>query len=199
MILGITFAFAAAVQPGPFQTFLISQTLSKGWRKTILAAFAPLISDGPIIILVLFLLSKVPPDFVRFLHFGGALFLFYLAYDAYKSWKKFNSDTRTDSISGTQTLFKAAFVNLLNPNPYLSWSLVLGPLFLKGYHESMANGIALLVGFYVTMIISLAGIILLFAFAGKLGPKVSRIMIGLSVIALTSYGIYQLWMGVNTV
>ena len=31
LIFGITYAFAAAVQPGPFQTYIISQTLNRGW------------------------------------------------------------------------------------------------------------------------------------------------------------------------
>ena len=38
LILGMTYAFAAAVQPGPLQTYLISQTLSHGWRRTLPAA-----------------------------------------------------------------------------------------------------------------------------------------------------------------
>lgn len=42
LILGITYAFAAAMQPGPFQTYVIAQTLSRGWKRTLPAAFAPL-------------------------------------------------------------------------------------------------------------------------------------------------------------
>jgi threonine/homoserine/homoserine lactone efflux protein len=44
---GITYAFAAAVQPGPFQAYLISLTLVTGWRRTLPAVFAPLLSDIP--------------------------------------------------------------------------------------------------------------------------------------------------------
>jgi threonine/homoserine/homoserine lactone efflux protein len=196
LIFGITYAFAAAVQPGPFLTYLISQTLSKGWRHTLPACFAPLLSDGPIIVLVLFLLSQIPLWLVRFLHFGGALFLFYLAVGSYKSWKNFNAEIPTNVKTGKQTLLKATFVNILNPAPYLGWSLVMGPLFLKGYHESPINGIALLVSFYVTLILCLAGVIFLFAFSRNLGPRVNKITIGLSVIALICFGIYQLWMGI---
>jgi threonine/homoserine/homoserine lactone efflux protein len=32
LLQGITYGFAAAVQPGPLQTYLISQTLRNGWR-----------------------------------------------------------------------------------------------------------------------------------------------------------------------
>ncbi|MCX6170896.1 MAG: LysE family transporter [Ignavibacteriales bacterium] len=195
IIFGFTFAFAAAVQPGPLLTYLISQTLSKGWKHTLPAAFAPIISDGPIIILVLLLLNQIPLWFVKFLHFGGALFLFYLAFGSYKSWKKFDMTVPTETKT-SQTLMNATLVNVLNPAPYLGWSLVMGPLFLKGYSETPLNGISLIVSFYVTLILCLMGIIFLFAYAKNIGPRVNRITLGFSVIALIGFGIYQLWMGI---
>jgi len=196
LIFGITYAFAAAVQPGPFLTYLISQTLSKGWRQTLPACLAPLISDGPIIILVLLLLSQIPAWLVRFLHFGGAIFLFYLAAGSYKSWKNFNSEEKVEIKTSNQTLLKATFVNILNPAPYLGWSLVMGPLFLKGYSETPLNGIALIISFYTTLILTLAAIVFLFAFSRNLGPRVNKITIGISVIALVCFGFYQLWIGI---
>jgi hypothetical protein len=57
---GIGYGFAAAAQPGAFQTFVISQRLSYGWRRTMPAALAPLISDGPIIVLMVVILSRLP-------------------------------------------------------------------------------------------------------------------------------------------
>jgi threonine/homoserine/homoserine lactone efflux protein len=45
VFFGITYGFAAASQPGPFQSYLISQTLSRGWRYTLPIAFVPLLSD----------------------------------------------------------------------------------------------------------------------------------------------------------
>lgn len=197
LIFGITYAFAAAVQPGPFLTYLISQTLSKGWRHTLPACFAPLLSDGPIIVLVLFLLSQIPLWLVRILHFGGALFLFYLAVGSYKSWKNFSAEKPAEVKNANQTLLKATFVNILNPAPYLGWSLVMGPLFLKGYNETPINGISLLVSFYITLILCLAGIVFLFAFTRNLGPRVNKITVGISVIALVCFGIYQLWLGIS--
>lgn len=197
LIFGITYAFAAAVQPGPLQTYIISQTLKRGWRSTLPAAFAPVISDGPILLLVLFLLSTVPDNFIFILRIGGGLFLLYLGINAYNSWKKYATDKIISNGSSQQTLIKAVVVNLLNPAPYLGWSLILGPLFFEGWKIAPINGIALIFSFYMTMIITLAGIIILFAFAQKLGPQVSKILLGLSAIVLFSFGIYQLWVGIN--
>ena len=195
LIFGITYAFAAAVQPGPLQTYIISQTLRQGWKRTLPAAFSPLLSDIPILILVLLLLSQVGDGFFRFLHLGGGIFLLYLSSRSFKTWRNFNKEDIVNVQSGQKTLLSAAVVNVLNPNPYIGWSLIMGPLFLEGWQETPIHGVVLLVAFYSTMIISLAGIIILFAFARNLGPRVNRISLGLSAVALACFGIYQLWLG----
>ena len=73
----------------------------------------------------------------------------------------------------------------------------MGPLFLEGWREAPINGIAMIIGFYLTFILTLAGFIVLFGFARNLGPKVSKISLGLSAIVLLAFGIYQLFLGIN--
>jgi threonine/homoserine/homoserine lactone efflux protein len=197
ILQGIGYGFSAAVIPGPFQTFVISQTLTRGWKKLLPAALAPLISDGPIIILCLFVLNQVPIWFQRFLYIAGGVFILYLAFGAYKSWRDFDPNL-SQMDSGTQrSLSKAVLMNFLSPGPYIYWSLVTGPILLRGWREMPGNGLGFLAGFYVTIISTLVGIILLFGFARELGPKVNRALIGISVIALFCFGFYQLWLGIT--
>jgi|WetSurMetagenome_2_1015567.scaffolds.fasta_scaffold87268_3 threonine/homoserine/homoserine lactone efflux protein len=195
LILGMTFAFAAAVQPGPLQSYLISQALRIGWKRTIPAACAPLISDGPIIVLVMFLLSHVPVAMINILQTAGGMFLLYLAIDAWRAWKNYDSEKVNHSASGRKTFWQAVLVNFLNPGPYIGWSLVMGPLLLKGWIERPLNGIVLLAGFYTTIVLSQMGIVLLFAHAGKLGKNTNRVLIGLSAIGLACFGMYEVWSG----
>jgi threonine/homoserine/homoserine lactone efflux protein len=197
LMLGAGLAFAAAVQPGPFQTFLVSETVTRGWRRTWTAAFAPLLSDAPIVTVALLVLTRIPQGMVRFLHLAGAVLLFYLAWCAWRSWRRGEVDDEPAAGGERRTVFKAALVNFLNPNPWLGWSLVMGPLFLEGYREAPGRGAALIVGFYATMAASLIGLIALFAFARRLGPRVRRITLGLSVLALAGFGCYQLWLGLK--
>ena len=195
-LIGALYAFAAAVQPGPFQAYLISQALTHGWRKTLLAACAPLLSDGPIIALTLFVLSTVPGWLVQFLRCAGGLFLLYLAFGAYRNWRDYDTITEAPVTSPERSMIKAAMINLLNPNPYLGWSLVTGPLLLQGWRESPANGIGLMVAFYATLIAGSMCIVLIFARARSFGARVNKYMIGFSVVALAAFGAYQLWSGV---
>ncbi len=197
LVLGITFGFAAAVQPGPFQTFIISRALYNGWRATLPAAFAPLLSDIPIVALVLLVLMRVPGWMEHVLHLAGGLFVLFLAFGAYRSYKNYTVARSVTLRSARQNLLKAALVNFLNPNPYLSWSLVMGPLLLKAWSEQPVNGVALAGGFYTAMIVTVMGIMILFSTIRRLGTKVNRIFIGISAIALTCFGLYQLWLGIE--
>lgn len=197
ILQGIGYGFSAAVIPGPFQTFIISQSLTRGWKKTLIAALAPLVSDGPIIALCLFVLNQVPVWFERVLYIAGGLFILYLAFGAYKSWQTFDVNISHLESDAPQSLPKAVLMNFLSPGPYIYWSLVTGPILLKGWRETPFNGIAFLVGFYITIVSGLVGIILLFGLAKELGPRVNRVLIGISAIALFCFGIYQLWLGIS--
>ena len=196
IIQGIGYGFAAAAQPGPFQTYIISQTLTKGWKRTLPAALAPLLSDGPIIAFCLLVLSQVPFWLQRFLYIAGGLFVLYLAYGAYKSWKNFDPDIPYVETEKQQSVLKAALINTLNPGPYIFWSLVTGPILLAGWRETPLYGVGFIGGFYVTMILGLAAIILVFGTARQLGPKVNRALLGFSAVALFCFGLYQLWLGI---
>lgn len=197
LIFGISYAFACVVQPGPFQAFLFSQSITNGWRKTVPLVFAPLMSDLPVIVLVLLVLTHIPHEALVILQCIGGIFLLYLAYNAYKTWSAFDKHD-LPAVSNQKNLFKAVLVNLLNPNPYLGWSLVMGPMLIKGWSDSPANGIILLIGFYSAMIIYSIVMIALFAAAGNLGPRINRISLGISVIAFAIFGFYQLWSGITT-
>ena len=196
LLQGIGLGFAAAMQPGPFQTFLITQALTKGWRRTLPSAGAPLISDGFIVPVVLFVLSQVPVWIQRLLYLAGGLFVLYLAYGAYLAWQNSNETVSAMDRPGQGNMFKAVLTNMLSPAPYIYWSLVAGPIFLKGWHETPASGLAFLAGFYFTFIVSLMALIIVFGAARKLGPKINHALAGLSATALLCFGLYQLWLGV---
>jgi threonine/homoserine/homoserine lactone efflux protein len=193
LVIGMTYAFAAAVQPGPLQAYIIAQTLRHGWRRALPAACSPLLSDGPVIALVLLVLSRLPAWLIPTVRLAGGLLLLAFAFLAARAWRRFEADRAAPVRVEPQSLLGAAAVNLTSPGPYLGWSLVMGPLLLKGWREAPARGIALLVGFYGVMVLSMAVIIVLAGAARGLGPRVNRAMIGLSALALAGLGAWQLW------
>ena len=196
LLPGITFGFAAAAQPGPLMAYLINRALQSGWKRTLPAIFAPLISDGPIAVVCLLILGSLPPDLLQYVRIAGGLFILYLSFRAGMSWKKVQEGLRIADTSTGKTLLDATVVNFLNPGPYLGWSLVIGPLFLEGWKAAPVNGISLLAGFYLTMFFVTAGIVVLFAQARGRGPRLQRVLLGLSALFLAMFGVYQLVTGV---
>ena len=196
LIQGIGFGFAAASQIGPFQTFLISQALTRGWKRALPGAFAPFISDGPIVLLSVLVLSQLPEWAQRAMYIFGGLFVLYLAYGSFKAWRNFDETLAHPELSGQQTIFKAALTNALSPGAYLFWMFVTGPILVRGWRETPINGLGLLIGFYVTFILCLIAMIIVFGAASRFGPKLNRALLGLSCIVLFGFGLYQLWKGI---
>lgn len=192
-ILGAAYAFAAAVQPGQFQAYVVSQAIANGWRRTLPAALAPLLSDVFVVALVLAILTRIPPLFLLLLRLVGGFFLLYLAWSAFRTYRGGMETVVASPGAAHKTLLEAAFVNVLNPNPYLAWALVLGPLLLEAWKKSPSQGVALVAAFYLTIIVATAVIILLAALARSFGPKFSRALVGVSAIALFCFAIYQLY------
>lgn len=195
---GLVLGFSAAAQPGPFQAYLLSQTITNGWRRTLLAAFAPLLSDGPIILLVLLVLTRTPDWFLNGMQVLGGLFLLYLAWGAYRSYKNTVSMESLPTSTTNQSILKAALMNGLSPNPYIFWGTIGGPLLIAGWRQSPTHGISFMAGFYVMLIGGFMGFVALFGIAKNLDPRISRLLSIASAVALLIFGLYQLWLGIGS-
>lgn len=194
LFFGCGYAFAAGVQPGPLQAFLFSRVAAIGWRKTLPATLAPVISDGPIVVAALFLVGQLSMRTQSILQMAGGLVLFYFA------WGTLRQLWREKSVEGPpstpRTMVEAVVVNLLNPHPYLGWTLILGPAVLVAWERHPSHAVALVVAFYVTLVATLAGFVLLFGTAGRLGDAAQRKVLGVSGSILAVLGLYLLVGGI---
>jgi threonine/homoserine/homoserine lactone efflux protein len=194
LILGGGFAFAAAVQPGPLQAFLLSRVAAVGWRRTLPAAVAPLISDGPIAFAMLALLDGMARGFERVLQGLGGCVLLYFAVRTLMEWRKGVVEEDAGDREGPKTLLQAVVVNLLNPGPYLGWSLILGPAVLRAWDRRPVDAVALVGSFYGTMVVCLVGFILLVGTTTRFGPSFRRRLLLLSAVALFGLAVFSWWM-----
>ena len=87
ILLGVGFAFAAGLQPGPLQAFLLSRVATVGWRRTLPAAFAPLLGDGPAALLVLFVIGRLSAPVQQALRVAGGVLLLWLAWGVVRQWR----------------------------------------------------------------------------------------------------------------
>jgi len=71
--------------PGPLLTLVISETLKHGSKEGIKIAVSPLITDLPIILVTIFIMSRFgTADYILgAVAFGGSAYLIYLAYESF--------------------------------------------------------------------------------------------------------------------
>ena len=193
ILIGISYALSAGLQPGPLQAFFLAKVAEQGWRRTLPAAFAPLISDGPIALVSILLLNILPETFRNLLQLAGGFLLLYFAWNAYRNWREDQVIEFGESESTPKTVFQAALINLLNPNPYLGWSLVMGPAVLAAWAKSPGTAVSLLLAFYITMITTSMVMIYLMGRALLLGPGASKVMNLISALLLVGLGLYFLY------
>jgi len=198
---GAALGFTAGVSPGPLQTYLISQALVGGWRRAAPVVFAPLITDIPIILVSLFILDHLPPYVLHIVSLAGGVFVIYLAWAVWKTWRSGEIMDGNEEYSASKNLSRGVLTNFLNPSPYLFWGLVNGPLLLSALNKSILAGVSFLLGFYgilITTMLVLAG---LFGQAKRLGANTVRVLLLVSAIILVIFGgilIYRGIMGILT-
>lgn len=194
---GLTLGLSATAAPGPFQAFLLAQALKYGWKRTLPATLAPLVSDGPIIFLVLLVLTQTPLWFLNGLQIAGGLFVLYLAQGALATLKTPVTIPENPTLANHQNFFKAVLMNSLSPGPYLFWSVIAGPVVLEAWRQSPGMGLSFVLGFYGALIGGFVAFVVLFATASQLGPKVNFLLRLVSAAALMIFGLYQLWVGLT--
>ncbi len=150
LVSGAVFGLSAGISPGPLLTLVITETLRGGLRAGIRVAFAPLITDIPIVVLTLFIISTLTHFnvFLGSIALLGALFVAYLGYESL-SVKEFPVGAGD---SGSRSLKKGVVANLLNPHPYLFWFSVGSPLVMKAYASGLLSAAAFVGSFYVLLV-----------------------------------------------
>ena len=126
-IAGITLGIVEGLKPGPLLTTVIKETLTNGFRGGIRAASAPFFTDGPLILFSIFMAGWLANQPLIFCGIAvvGAIFLTRMGMECFNP--EIPNIDHTD-VDLTQSLKKGIITNLLNPNAYIFWLLIGGPL-----------------------------------------------------------------------
>ncbi len=143
--VGLVLGLSAGFSPGPLLTLVISQSLQHGSKEGIKCALAPFITDLPILLLSLLVLTRLSNyrPILGMISIIGSLVVLVLAYESLKI-KKFSQSVQD---TATQSFYKGAMVNALSPHPYLFWLTVGAPTILKAWSESLFSAIVFVAGF----------------------------------------------------
>lgn len=198
--IGISYALSAVAIPGALQTNMLSVTLRYGLRHGLLTTLSPLLSDIPIIILMVGVLGSLPDWALNGIRIFGGFFLWYLAWGAYKQMRAGETFHAGDSDvveSGRSTLFKAVLINLLNPGPYIFWGTLNGPTFVAAARESVWYVVAFMVAFYGTFVGGLVLLVYVFHRLGGISPKVTRVILIVTIGLLLVFGLLLITEGLG--
>jgi threonine/homoserine/homoserine lactone efflux protein len=193
---GVTLGFSAAVSPGPFQAFLLSRAARIGIRRTLPLTLAPLVSDVPIVAVVLLALTHVPPAFLRGLEVAGGAFLLWLAWGSLRTRGEPGPAGPAAPRAGGDFL-RAVVVNATGPGPWVFWSTVCGPILASAWEASPWRALAFLAGFYGLLVGGKAALVAAFGMAGRVGPGVARALALAAAAAMGLMGALQLWRGLT--
>ncbi len=146
-IIGATLGLVAGITPGPLLTLIITETMKYNRKEGIKISLAPLLSDLPIVILSLFILTKMSnyDNILGVISILGAIFLLYMAYDTIK----IKSSELTSSSSTKHSFRKGVITNILSPHVYVFWILVGAPITLKAYKIDVISAVLFVLGFYL--------------------------------------------------
>jgi threonine/homoserine/homoserine lactone efflux protein len=195
---GVSIGFAAGMTPGPLLVFLLAQTLQHGWRRAIWIILSPLISDGPIVALVLLVLQGASDDLLRLISLLGGAFILYIAWGL---WRQIRAGDwalplETEPASAAESvgavLRKAAAINALGPGPWLFWSTAMGPTVIAAWRDGPPGAIGFVAAFYGAFLGVMAAQVIVFHQARRLGPQVVRAALWIGLAALLFFAA-SLW------
>lgn len=149
IISGFVFGLSGLV-PGPLLTLVITETLRHNIKEGIKVATSPLITDLPIVLITILILSRLSEQqtVLGIISFSGSAFLLYLAFESisFKGTKIVPGETRPRSLE------KGIITNFLNPSPYIFWFSIGAPTFVRAMDLGMVPAILFIISFYTTLI-----------------------------------------------
>jgi len=150
LLFGIILGLAAGLSPGPLITLVVSETLKNGKKEGIKVAISPLISELPIILFVLMILSSAAGNniLMGIISLLGACFLTYLGLSNLKA----NVKEPKYHLEKNSSLLRGITTNLLNPNTYMFWLTIGGPRILESAQVHVSATILFILGFYMMLV-----------------------------------------------
>lgn len=128
--IGLSLGITAGLSPGPLMALVISETVKGGRIGGIKVSLAPLFTDIPLILVIIFILKHIAHIrlLLGIISLVGSLLLIYFGYKDFKTEK---INLQTGNIQST-SFKKGLLTNFLNPHPYVFWLFIGVPFMMKG-------------------------------------------------------------------
>lgn len=147
LLLGCALGLFAGIVPGPFLTLVATTALERGLGDGLKVALIPLVTETPVLIASIFLLSQLPHEALRWIGMAGGVLVLYIAWKVERDARSAHPE-RGDMKPFRGHFLRVALVGLLAPAPWIFWFLIAGPLFLIRWHVSPWHGVVFVLAFF---------------------------------------------------
>ena len=151
LLMGMALGLFAGLIPGAFSTVVASTALERGLGPGIRVAFLPLLTELPVMLVAVFVLSRLPGGVLRWVGMLGGAILIYMAWRLVRGVATIDPEAAQLKSHMGHYLRVAAF-GVLSPSPWAFWFLLGGPLFLNRWNVSPSLGLLFLAAFMVSFI-----------------------------------------------
>ena len=195
--LGLT----AGLSPGPLMTLLLAESLRGGWPAGFRVSLAPLVTDTVLVGLALLVAAPLPPWGIAVISVIGGFILMWMGWGTMRSRPvepMVGAQPSGGAVAGNP-LGKAIATNIMNPQAFIFWLTVGGPVLRDAYAGAGVSGPLTFMGAFLAVIISI-NLILAFSISrGRhllKGPGYQWTLRGAGLI-LMILGVTRLWAGVS--
>lgn len=162
---GLLIGLTAGLNPGPQTLLILRESLVSGVRGGTRVSLMPLVADLPIAFgcLAMFSLLAKVHGFVALISLAGAMFLITMARK--NLTLQIRGDLRSAPACSMREILATA---MLNPNPYLFWLTVGGPIALSAWKISVASAVTFILARTVGKVLMGCVLAVFFAQGGNL-------------------------------
>lgn len=144
-LLALSLGVTSGLSPGPLLTLVISSALERGVAAGVRVAVAPLLTDLPIIVLTLFVTTRLPAIWLEMLGSAGGVVVMYLGI---RTWRRAATGSlQLGQTGGAGDMWRGVAVNVLNPHAWVFWMVVGGPIVARAWAQQPLEGVLFVVTF----------------------------------------------------
>ena len=150
-LLGAAFGLQGAIQPGPLMAILVSESLNNGRKAGMKIGLIPLLTDPPVLLLALVVVSMISDLFLGIISLLGALVLIRLGRLGLKNDDP--HDRFAPKAAKSRTFLSATAMNFLNPNLYLYSFMINAPQVVACWKNGgLFHAVGYVVSFFAAII-----------------------------------------------
>lgn len=196
VVSGILLGLFAGASPGPLLALVITETMKYGKKEGIKVAFAPLVTDIPMLVILLLFFSKIAnygiiPAVISFL---GAVFVTYLGLENLRV-----KHIETNAPQASPKSFRLAVTaNALSPHPYLFWITIGMTILFNAARVSFWAPIVYIVVMYIFLVgTKITVAVLVDKFHRFLPEKAYIIVLRVFGVMLCGFGLFFIYDGLK--